>query len=52
MGFGSEDEWFEYQLEHDPRFLTRIERARASLRSGKGVKLEDVSKAKPRRAKR
>ena len=21
LGFASEDDWFEYQLEHDPRFL-------------------------------
>ncbi len=42
VGFASEDEWFEYRLEHDPRFLRRIEQARASLRSGKGVRLEDV----------
>ena len=41
-GFASEDEWIEYRLEHDPRFLQRIERARQSLREGKGVKLEDV----------
>ena len=42
IGFASEDDWFEYRLEHDPRFLTRIERARESLRSGKGVRLEDI----------
>jgi len=32
----------EYRLEHDPRFLRRIQQARASLRAGKGVRLEDV----------
>jgi len=42
IGFASEDEWFEYRLEHDPRFLQRIGRARQSLRSGRGVKLENV----------
>lgn len=42
VGFASEEEWFDYQLENDPRFLERIERARKSLRSGKGVRLEDV----------
>jgi prevent-host-death family protein len=41
-GFASEDEWVEYRLEHDPRFLQRIERARQSLRAGQGVKLEDI----------
>ena len=30
-GFASEDDWFEYKLEHDPRFLGRISRARTSL---------------------
>jgi prevent-host-death family protein len=42
IGFGSEDDWFDYRLENDPRFLARIERARASLRAGGGVKLEDL----------
>jgi predicted RNase H-like HicB family nuclease len=35
-------------LESDPRFLQRIGQARASLRKGKGVKLEDVAEAKRR----
>lgn len=42
IGFESEDAWFDYRLEHDPRFLERIERSRRSLRAGRGVKLEDV----------
>jgi prevent-host-death family protein len=42
IGFESEEDWFEYRLEHDPRFLRRIEQARDSLRSGGGVKLEDI----------
>lgn len=42
IGFGSEDDWFDYRLESDPRFLARIERARTSLRAGRGVRLEDV----------
>jgi prevent-host-death family protein len=42
IGFGSEDDWFDYRLESDPRFLARIERARASLRAGRGVRLDDV----------
>ncbi len=43
VGFGSEEDWFDYRLENNPRFLDRIEAARKSLRSGKGVRLEDVS---------
>ncbi len=42
IGFRSEDEWFEYRLENDPRFLERIAKARASLRAGRGIRLEDV----------
>jgi prevent-host-death family protein len=42
IGFGSEDEWFEYRLERDPRFLRRIEAARKSLRAGRGTRLEDI----------
>lgn len=42
IGFASEDDWFDYRLEHDPRFLQRVERARQSLRAGQGVKFEDI----------
>ena len=42
IGFKSEDDWFDYRLENDPRFLRRIETARKSLRAGRGVRLEDV----------
>jgi prevent-host-death family protein len=42
IGFASEDDWFEYQFENDPRFLRGVARARASLRAGLGVKLEDI----------
>jgi prevent-host-death family protein len=42
IGFQSEDDWFEYRLENDARFLRRIEQARKSLRAGRGTKLEDI----------
>jgi prevent-host-death family protein len=42
IGFGSEEDWFDYRLENDPRFLERIEQARNSLRAGRGVRLEDI----------
>lgn len=42
VGFGSEDDWLEYRLEHDERFLARIAEARASLQENKGIRLEDV----------
>ena len=43
IGFESEDEWFDYRLENDPRFLKRVEAARSSLRAGRGVRLEEAS---------
>jgi PHD/YefM family antitoxin component YafN of YafNO toxin-antitoxin module len=42
IGFDSEDDWFEYRLETDPRFLRRIEKARASLRARRGVRIEGL----------
>lgn len=42
IGFESEDDWFDYRLENDPRFLARIEQARNSLRKGHGIKIEAV----------
>jgi len=42
IGFGTEDDWFDFRLENDPRFLARVEKARASLRAGRGVRLEDL----------
>lgn len=41
IGFESEDDWFDYRLENDPRFLRRVDQARQSLRAGRGVRLED-----------
>jgi len=42
IGFASEDDWFDYRLEHDPRFLARISAARESIRAGKGIRIEDL----------
>ena len=42
VGFETEDDWFDYRLENDPRFLHRIEKARNSIKLGKGIKLEDI----------
>jgi prevent-host-death family protein len=42
IGFESEDDWFDYRLENDPRFLQRVDSARRSLRAGQGVRLEEV----------
>lgn len=42
IGFESEDDWFDYRLEHDSRFLKRIETSRKSISAGKGIKLENL----------
>ena len=42
IGFRSDEEWFDYRLENDPHFLAHIDKARQSLRAGKGVPLEDI----------
>jgi hypothetical protein len=39
---GIDDVSSNYRFENDPRFRRRIEAARASLRAGRGVRLEDV----------
>ena len=44
IGFESEDDWFDYKLENDPRFLERVERARRSLKARRGIRLEDMPK--------
>ncbi len=42
IGFESEEDWFDYRLENDPRFLRRIEQARHSLQAGREIKLENL----------
>jgi prevent-host-death family protein len=42
IGFASEDDWFDYRLEHDPRFLERIEAARRSIKRGRAIRIEDI----------
>ncbi len=44
IGFKSEDDWFEYRLQNDARFLSRVEAARRSLKAGHGVRIEDIEK--------
>ena len=39
IGFETEEDWLDYRIENDPRFLRRIEQARNSLASGRGIKL-------------
>ena len=42
IGFASEEDWFEYRLEHHPEFLRRIAAARVALRAGQGIPLREV----------
>lgn len=42
IGFEDEDAWFEYKLEHDPRFLKRIAESRQEIREGKFTRMEDI----------
>ena len=42
IGFEDDDDWFDYQLEHDPRFIARMEAARRSLETGQGISIEQV----------
>ena len=42
VGFKTEDDWFDYRLENDPRFLQRIASARQSLLAGKGIRIKDL----------
>lgn len=52
IGFGSDEAWFDDRLENDPRFLNRTASARASLRAGQGVRLEDVTGVFPKTPRR
>jgi prevent-host-death family protein len=42
IGFETEEDWFDYRVEHHPEFLRRVAEARESLRAGRGVRLEDL----------
>ena len=42
IGFGTEEERFDYRLEHHPEFLDRVEEARSAIREGRGVRLENL----------
>jgi prevent-host-death family protein len=44
IGFKSEDDWFDYRLENDSRYLNRVAQARARISRGRGVRLEELEK--------
>jgi prevent-host-death family protein len=43
IGFRNEDDWFDYKLEHDEKFLRKIAKARDEIRQGKYVRLEELA---------
>ena len=42
IGFKDEDDWFDFRLENDERFLKRIAQARASALAGQRIPIEDI----------
>ncbi|HEX4965255.1 MAG TPA: type II toxin-antitoxin system prevent-host-death family antitoxin [Thermoanaerobaculia bacterium] len=42
IGFRTEEDWQDYQLENTPRFLQMIAESRQEIREGRGVRLEDI----------
>ena len=42
-GFASEDDWIDYCLENDPRFLAGSHRHVRATARGLGVRIEDVA---------
>ncbi len=43
IGFESDDDWFDYRLEHHPEFLRRITVSRVALEQGRGIRLEELT---------
>ena len=42
IGFRDADDWVDYRLEHDEAFLQRIAQARAEIRKGEFVTLDEL----------
>ncbi|HEX4797025.1 MAG TPA: type II toxin-antitoxin system prevent-host-death family antitoxin [Humisphaera sp.] len=42
IGFESDEDWFDYRLEHHPEFLRRVAEARRDIKNGRGVRVEDL----------
>lgn len=43
IAFADEDDWFDFQLERDPRFAQRIALARSQAATGKTTKIGDLA---------
>ena len=50
IGFQNDDDWFDYRLENDERFLRKIAQARADIRAGRYITLEDLEKEEANKA--
>ena len=44
IGFQDEDDWFDYKLENDARFLKKIAQAREDIRRGHFVTLDELER--------
>jgi prevent-host-death family protein len=42
IGFRNEDDWFDYKIEHDDKFLRKIAKAREEIRKGEYVTLDEL----------
>lgn len=42
IGFANDDDWFDYRLEHDEAFLQKIAKARAQIKRGEFVALDEL----------
>jgi prevent-host-death family protein len=42
IGFRDEEAWLDHRLENDSAFLDRIADARAALRQGRGIPLDEI----------
>lgn len=42
IGFATDDDWFEYRLEHHPEFLRRVAEARTAVREGRAILLDEL----------
>jgi prevent-host-death family protein len=42
IGFESEDDWLDYRIENDPRFLAPVQQARESIRKRHGTRIEEL----------
>jgi prevent-host-death family protein len=42
VGFENEEDWIEYRMLNDPKFMKRIAEARADIRAGRFTRLEDL----------